>query len=75
MGHATKTRRNVYAGHRTSMILEDDFWCALEQCAEDMGLAVDSVVSLAHERYPGAGRTAALRIFLISHFRSQTVDD
>ena len=71
---SSKSRKNVYAGHRTSIILEDDFWDALEECAHDRELCIDSIVTDAEKAFPEMSRTAAVRMFLLEHFRTKAED-
>jgi predicted DNA-binding ribbon-helix-helix protein len=73
MFDALRTRRNVNVGHRTSMLLEDPFWEALEDCAIERGVSVDTVVVEAEGAFPGASRSAALRMHLIEYFRERTI--
>tara|TARA_R110002012_G_scaffold55327_1_gene141257 strand:- start:698 stop:961 length:264 start_codon:yes stop_codon:yes gene_type:complete len=68
---SSKSRKNVYAGHRTSIILEEDFWDALEECAQDRELCIDSIVTDAEKAFPDMSRTAAVRMFLLEHFRTK----
>ncbi len=71
---SSKSRKNVYAGHRTSIILEEDFWEALEECAHDRELCIDSIVTDAEKAFPEMSRTAAVRMFLLEHFRTKAED-
>ncbi|MEO9962357.1 MAG: ribbon-helix-helix domain-containing protein [Nisaea sp.] len=71
---SSKSRKNVYAGHRTSIILEEDFWDALEECAHDRELCIDSIVTDAEKAFPEMSRTAAVRMFLLEHFRTKAED-
>ncbi|UUX51025.1 ribbon-helix-helix domain-containing protein [Nisaea acidiphila] len=71
---SSKSRKNVYAGHRTSIILEEDFWDALEECAHDRELCIDTIVTDAEKAFPEMSRTAAVRMFLLEHFRAKADD-
>ena len=71
---SSKSRKNVYAGHRTSIILEEDFWDALEECAHDRELCIDTIVTDAEKAFPEMSRTAAVRMFLLEHFRAKAED-
>ena len=71
---SSKSRKNVYAGHRTSIILEEDFWDALEECAHDRELCIDSIVTDAEKAFPEMSRTAAVRMYLLEHFRTKAED-
>ena len=70
----TGINHGVYAGHRTSIILEEDFWDALEECAHDRELCIDSIVTDAEKAFPEMSRTAAVRMFLLEHFRTKAED-
>lgn len=72
---SSKSRKNVYAGHRTSIILEEDFWDALEECAHDRELCIDSIVTDAEKAFPEMSRTAAVRMFLLEHFRTKAEEN
>lgn len=60
--------RNVrVAGRRTSIKLEADFWQALDELAQDLGLGVEVVLEHVHAHYDGGNLTSAIRVFLLRH--------
>ncbi len=67
-------RSIVIAGHKTSVSLEDAFWQALKEIAgsRDMNLS-DVVASIDTDRRHG-NLSSAIRLFVLDHFRTQTVE-
>jgi predicted DNA-binding ribbon-helix-helix protein len=64
--------RNVKAasGERTSIRLEPELWDALRQIAAAAGLTLPAMVQrIEAEAPPGSGRTSAVRVFIVEHYR------
>jgi predicted DNA-binding ribbon-helix-helix protein len=62
-------------GHRTSISLESAFWEALKEAATREGVSLASLVASIDEKRAGAGLSSAVRIWLLSYFRSQTASE
>jgi predicted DNA-binding ribbon-helix-helix protein len=64
-----KKRSLTIAGHRTSITLEDAFWCALKAAAAEMDISVTALVSAIDACREPAGLSAAIRVFLLTRGR------
>jgi predicted DNA-binding ribbon-helix-helix protein len=64
---ATATvRRNVRIdGRRTSIMMEQDFWDALDRIAKGRNATVDAVCSAINRFSDGANLTAAIRVYIL----------
>ena len=67
--------RNVVAERgRTSMRLEPELWDALLEICGREGRDISSLVrKVEHDGHPG-GRTSAVRVFVLSYFRSAATE-
>lgn len=74
MSEKPRTRRNITVAHRTSMLLEDPFWEALDDCARERGVGTGDIVAEAESRYPGANRSAAARMHVIDLYRARHIE-
>ena len=60
------------AGHRTSVALEDAFWSALAEIAQDRGQTVSALVAAIDvERVAGLPLASALRLEALAVFRAK----
>lgn len=55
----------VIAGHRTSVSLEDAFWCALKDIAEQEGVSLAGLISRVDAGRGEANLSSALRVFVL----------
>jgi len=63
---AAPVRRNVRIdGRRTSIMMEQDFWDALERIAMGTNVTVDSLCSAVNSLSGGANLTAAIRVYVL----------
>ncbi len=63
--------RNVTVdGHRTSLRLEGESWAALDQICAVEGSSVHDLCTLIDKLRQGASRTAMVRAFIVSYFRT-----
>lgn len=72
----TRSIRNVeIAGRRTSFRLEQPFWDAVHDCAQERGMTVNQLITHAVRDHgdPDASMSSALRVFLISHYRDRAL--
>lgn len=64
--------KNVTVGrHRTSMRLEAELWDALAEIAARENMSINEVCTRVRRVHHGSGLTSAIRILLISYFRSK----
>ncbi|MBY6089359.1 ribbon-helix-helix domain-containing protein [Pseudooceanicola sp. 502str34] len=57
-------------GHRTSVSLEEDFWRAFRDIAEEKGLALNALAAEIDEaRGIEAGLASAIRVYVLAHYR------
>lgn len=65
MQQSTVQKRSVViAGHRTSVSLEQEFWGALRQLADDRGLSVNRLIEQIDSDRPG-NLSSAIRVFVL----------
>ena len=65
-------RSIVLAGHKTSVSLEDAFWCGLKDIATSRRVTLsDLVSSIATERQYG-NLSSAIRLFVLNHYQAGT---
>jgi predicted DNA-binding ribbon-helix-helix protein len=62
-------RSLTIAGHRTSVSLEDAFWSALKDAAQESGCSVPDLVSEIDKNRGDAGLSSAIRVFLLNRYR------
>ena len=66
-------------GHRTSILLEPEFWAALERAAKSRRLTLPALVAELDEarmkKSPPAGLASALRVFALAFSERSGVGD
>ena len=61
-------------GHRTSVTLEDDFWEAFKDIAQDRGQAINALAAeIDAERGTDVGLATAIRLFVLDFYRSRSI--
>lgn len=59
--------------HRTSVSLEEPFWAALKEAAQDQNMSVAKLVqSIDKQRQGDDGLSSAIRVWLLEHFRNRS---
>jgi predicted DNA-binding ribbon-helix-helix protein len=59
-------------GHRTSISLEDDFWHALRDIAEEKGKPLNTLVAeIDVERGAETGLASAIRVYILRELQSR----
>jgi predicted DNA-binding ribbon-helix-helix protein len=59
-------------GHRTSVSLEDDFWRAFRDIAEEKNIPISALAAqIDAERDLDAGLATAIRLYVLAYFRGQ----
>ena len=65
-------RSLTVAGHRTSVSLEEPFWTALAEIAEEQGSSVAALVGAVDTNRAGATNlSAAIRVFVLDWYRER----
>jgi predicted DNA-binding ribbon-helix-helix protein len=67
-------RSIVVAGHKTSVILEDAFWQALKEIANDRQMTLSDLVATIDTVRRHGNLSSAIRLFVLDHFRAQIGD-
>ena len=57
------------AGHRTSITLEDDFWSALRDIAEERGTTLRGLIGEIDARRGENNLSSAVRLFVLNYYR------
>jgi predicted DNA-binding ribbon-helix-helix protein len=71
MKSAIMKRSIVISGHKTSISLEDPFWCGLKQIAKSNKATVSSVVAGIESSRQYGNLSSAIRLFVLEHSRVQ----
>ena len=72
MSSRPKKRSLTLKGHRTSVSLEDDFWQAFQEIAQERKQAVNALAAeIDQARGNDMGLASALRLFILRHFRER----
>ncbi len=58
-------RSLVIAGHRTSVSLEDAFWCRLRRIAAERGLSLNALAAMVDASRGDANLSSAIRVFVL----------
>ncbi|MGX9350363.1 ribbon-helix-helix domain-containing protein [Shimia sp. W99] len=59
-------------GHRTSVSLEDDFWRAFRDIAEEKNMPINALAAeIDAERDLETGLATAIRLYVLAHFRAR----
>ncbi|KPA22451.1 hypothetical protein shim_07330 [Shimia sp. SK013] len=60
-------------GHRTSVSLEDDFWRAFREIAEEKELPINALAAeIDAQRDLQAGLATAIRLYVLNHYRNKS---
>ena len=70
MHSAVKKRSLVICGHGTSISLEDEFWDALRDIAEERGLAIHALVEQIDVERRSVNLSSAIRVFVFKRYRA-----
>jgi predicted DNA-binding ribbon-helix-helix protein len=63
-------RSIVIAGHKTSVSLEDAFWNALKDIADNRDVTLSDLVSTIDGERREGNLSSAIRLFVLDHFRN-----
>ena len=64
-------RSVLLADHQTSVSLEDDFWNALKEIADDRHLTLSELVSGIDKQRQHGNLSSALRLFVLKYYRDK----
>ncbi len=72
-GNANRPKKRSFSikGHRTSLSLEEPFWAALREIAEERNLSLAALVAEIDETRSQAGLSTGVRLFVLDHFRNR----
>lgn len=63
-------------GHRTSVSLEDAFWRAFREIAEEKSIAINALAAeIDTERDLETGLATAIRLYVLDHYRQAAQTD
>ena len=59
-------------GHRTSISIEDTFWQALREAAQEKGMSLAALVSQIDDaRGTDCGLSSAVRVWILEYYRNK----
>ncbi len=72
-GNANRPKKRSFSikGHRTSLSLEEPFWAALREIADERSVSLAALVADIDENRSEAGLSTAVRLFVLAHFRAK----
>jgi len=62
-------RSVIRNGHKSSISLEDQFWDALREIADDKQVAISTLVATIDHTRTTSNLSSAIRVFVLDHFR------
>ena len=62
-------RSVIRNGHKSSISLEDQFWDALREIADDQHVAISTLVATIDHNRTTSNLSSAIRVFVLDHFR------
>ena len=75
MGRPVK-RSLTLRRHRTSVSLEDEFWHAFRDIAQEKGRTInDLAAEIDEKRGMDTGLASAIRLFVLSHFQNKRTEN
>ena len=72
MKSAIIKRSVIIDGHRTSISLEDPFWCHLKEIARADGWTVSKLIAEIDGSRQRGNLSSAIRLFVLEHFRAKS---
>ena len=61
----------LFAGHNTSVSLEDAFWNAIREIAAKRGLTIGALVSTIDDNRRHKNLSSAIRVYVLEHYIAQ----
>jgi predicted DNA-binding ribbon-helix-helix protein len=68
-------RSMVVAGRKTSVSLEDAFWKALKEIADNLQVTSSSLVASIDSERQHDNLSSAIRLFVLKYYQSKSVPD
>lgn len=68
-----RKRSLTIAGHRTSVSLEEPFWQALKDVAEERGLPLATLITEIDDARGDINLSSALRVHVLEYFRGKAM--
>jgi predicted DNA-binding ribbon-helix-helix protein len=62
-------RSVIRNGHKSSISLEDQFWDALREIAEQKDIAISTLVAAIDRSRTTSNLSSAIRVYVLDHFR------
>ena len=75
MGDARPKKHSLtLKGHRTSVSLEDEFWRAFQDIAQEKGIGINALANeIDAARGVDAGLASAIRVFILTYYRGKNL--
>ena len=74
-GQAVKSsvskRSIIFAGHKTSVSLEDEFWDSLKEIARERGMTLGALVAAIDANRQHTNLSSAIRLFVLGVYRDR----
>ena len=71
MKSSVRKRSIFFAGYKTSVSLEDEFWNSLKEIAGERGMTVAELVAAIDGEREHANLSSAIRLFVLGVYRDQ----
>jgi predicted DNA-binding ribbon-helix-helix protein len=68
---SVRKRSIFFAGYKTSVSLEDEFWKSLKQIARERGMTLGELVRTIDANRNHANLSSAIRLFVLGVYRDQ----
>jgi predicted DNA-binding ribbon-helix-helix protein len=68
---SVRKRSIFFAGYKTSVSLEDEFWKSLKQIARERGMTLGELVRTIDANRNHANLSSAIRLFVLGVYRNQ----
>ena len=62
-------RSVIRNGHKSSISLEDQFWDALREIADEKDIAISTLVAAIDHNRTTSNLSSAIRVYVLDHFR------
>src|SRR5262245_21236791 len=67
-------RSVIRNGHKSSISLEDQFWDALREIADEKDIAISTLVAAIDHNRTTSNLSSAIRVYVLDHFRRRDGD-
>jgi predicted DNA-binding ribbon-helix-helix protein len=74
MKSSVTKRSIVIGGHKTSVSLEEPFWVALKEIAQQRGATLSALVKDIDTRREHSNLSSAIRLFVLATYQSEIVE-